>query len=69
MNQEHTAMADEWFRLMNSRGWYQVSQARPESVTKSISNLQNIVSQVQGIPAQAGIQQYQQTQGIGAQLR
>lgn len=69
MNQEHMAMADEWFRLMNSRGWYQVSQARPESVTQALSQLQAVISQIQGIPAQAGLQQFQQTQGVWGQIR
>jgi len=61
MNQEHLAMADEWFRLMHSRSWYQVSMARPESVTQSLSHLHSVVNQIQGTSAQAGFQQYQQT--------
>lgn len=39
MSQEHLALADEWFRLMNSRGWYQVPQARPEIVSQSMNQL------------------------------
>ncbi len=69
MTQEHLAMADEWFRLMNSRGWYQVSQARPEMVAQTINQLQSIVAQVQGPPVQAGFQPYQTAQGTLGQFR
>lgn len=30
LTQDHQSMADDWFRLMNRRGWYQVPEARPE---------------------------------------
>ncbi|MCL6612069.1 MAG: spore coat protein [Peptococcaceae bacterium] len=69
MNQDHVAMADEWFRLMNSRGWYQVAQARPETVTQAMSHLQTVISQTQGWPAQAVQQQYQPAQGTWTQFR
>lgn len=60
MAQDHMAMADEWFRLMHNRGWYRVPQAKPEAVSQTLSQLQNVLSQAQGIQAQAGQQQYQQ---------
>jgi len=67
MAQEHLAMADEWFRLMNSRGWYQVPQARPEIVTQTVSQIQSVISQAQAASAQAGLQQQQLT-GIWPQV-
>lgn len=65
MAQDHMAMADEWFRLMHNRGWYRVPQAKPEAVSQTLSQLQTVLSQAQGIQAQgiqaqAGQQQYQQ---------
>ncbi len=69
MAQDHLAMADEWFRMMNSRGWYQVLQARPEIVSQAMTQLQNVISQAQGWTAQAGQQQYQPTQGVWGQAR
>lgn len=68
LNQEHLAMADEWFRLMSSRGWYKVSQARPESVSQSLNQLQTVISQAQAPLTQALPQQYQQA-GVYGQFR
>ncbi|MFZ5652352.1 MAG: spore coat protein [Bacillota bacterium] len=68
MTQDHVAMADEWFRLMNSRGWYNVSQARPESVAQTASHLQSVMMQTQSAPIQAGIQ-LQQPPGVTGQFR
>lgn len=68
MTQEHVAMADEWFRLMNSRGWYNVSQAKPESIAQAASQLQNVAAQTQATPFQAGIQ-LQQPPGVTGQFR
>jgi spore coat protein CotF len=63
MNQDHLSMADDWFRLMNNRGWYQVPQARPDIVSQLMSQVQTITSQVRIAPAQYGQQQFQQTTG------
>lgn len=56
MAQEHVSMADEWFRLMKSRGWYQVNSARPEMVSATMSHLQALTSQIQGTAGQTGTQ-------------
>ena len=69
MTQEHLAMADEWFRLMNSRGWYQVPQARPETVAQAVNHIQTVISQAQSTAAQANIQQIQQQPGFSPQYR
>ncbi|MFZ5646042.1 MAG: spore coat protein [Bacillota bacterium] len=68
MTQDHVTMADEWFRLMNSRGWYNVSQARPESVTALATQIQTVMMQTQAAPLQAGIQ-FQQSPGVTGQFR
>ncbi|MFZ5642055.1 MAG: spore coat protein [Bacillota bacterium] len=69
MTQEHLAMQEEWFRLMNSRGWYQVSQARPELAAQTMSQIQNIIAQARGTAANIGQQQYQQQQFTPGQFR
>jgi spore coat protein CotF len=69
MAQEHLAMADEWFRLMNSRGWYQVSQARPEMIAQTMNQIQSLAAQTQGMTAQAVQQQFQQAPGTLGQFR
>ncbi|MEW6572284.1 MAG: spore coat protein [Bacillota bacterium] len=58
MAQEHLGMADEWFRLMQSRGWYQVPQARPEMVAQAMNQFQTVISQSQGAPVTTGVQQF-----------
>ncbi|MCL5935034.1 MAG: spore coat protein [Firmicutes bacterium] len=69
MTQEHLAMQDEWFRLMNSRGWYQVAPAQPNTITQTINQIQTVISQTQGTAGQAGAQQFQQTPGYIGQYR
>ncbi|MFZ5597643.1 MAG: spore coat protein [Bacillota bacterium] len=68
MNREHMAMSDEWFRLMSSRGWYQVSPARPDSVARTLSHVQNITAQAQGISGQVIMQQPGQVTGTFGQI-
>jgi spore coat protein CotF len=58
MAQEHLAMADEWFGLMQSRGWYQVFQARPEMLAQTMNHVQTVISQSQGTPMQPETQQF-----------
>lgn len=53
LTQEHQAMADDWFRLMARRGWYQVHEARPETRTQ-VANFMNTMqtSMQSNIPSQ-----------------
>jgi len=67
MAQEHQSMAEDWFRLMHRRGWYQVPDARPEirsQVNNFISSLQSNMGIHQMATGQVGQQMYgQQTYG------
>lgn len=63
MAQDHLSMADDWFRLMNNRGWYQVPQARPEILNQIMNQVQTITSQTRTAPAQFAQQQFQQPAG------
>lgn len=47
LTQEHQAMADDWFRLMHRRGWYQVHEARPESRTQTANFLNTMQTSIQ----------------------
>lgn len=48
MNQQHLRMADEWYRLMSRKGWYQVPQARPEIQSQVASHINTMGSQIMG---------------------
>lgn len=54
LTQEHQSMADDWYRLMQRRGWYQVQEARPESRTQTANFINSIQSSIQSsIPGQS----------------
>lgn len=44
-SQEHARMADEWFRLMSRKGWYQMVPARMDIQSQVASHLNNMISQ------------------------
>lgn len=73
MTQEHQSMADDWFRLMHRRGWYQVPEARPEIRTQIASFVSSMQSSMQspfsgaGSTAQSGQFGYGQSFGSGNQ--
>lgn len=48
LTQEHQAMADEWFRLMHNRGWYQVPEARPEVRTQVANWINSLQTNMMG---------------------
>ncbi|NLK01230.1 MAG: spore coat protein [Clostridia bacterium] len=58
MSQEHQAMAEDWFQLMHRRGWYPVSEARPEKIKQTLSQISSLQSgisdQFQGMQGQQG---------------
>lgn len=57
MAQEHQSMAGEWFQLMHRRGWYPVSEARPESINQTLSHISSLQS---GISQSTGMYMGQQ---------
>ena len=72
--QEHQTMADDWFKLMERRGWYQVPPARPESRTQMAGFINSLQSGISGQYTGAGTTQstagqynYSQTYGGGSQ--
>lgn len=68
LTQEHQSMADDWFRLMQRRGWYQVPDARPEVRTQMANFINNISSAVQTMPGQSFTSVSQPNQyGLGTQ--
>ncbi|NLO89864.1 MAG: spore coat protein [Clostridia bacterium] len=57
--QEHMSMAEDWFQLMNRRGWYQVPEARPEvrnQLNNFVSSVQSNIGQRITTGGQAGYQ-------------
>ena len=44
MAQQHLQLAEEWFHLMQSRGWYQVPPARQELLAQLQQQLQTAAS-------------------------
>jgi spore coat protein CotF len=46
MNQQHITMADEWYRLMARKGWYQTTQVRPELQSQVSSHINNLTAQM-----------------------
>lgn len=68
MAQQHQSMAEDWFQLMNSRGWYQVPDVRPE-VRNQVSSFINSLRASMNVGMAAGnVQQYGQGQfGYGQQ--
>ena len=64
--QEHQAMADDWFRLMERRGWYQVQEARPESRTQTANFINSMQTSMQSsIPGQSFSTSVQPTSQYG----
>ena len=48
LTQEHQSMADDWFRLMHNRGWYQVPEVRPEVRTQVANWINSIQTNMTG---------------------
>lgn len=46
MAQDHQNMANEWFRLMQGRGWYQVVPGRADVAAQLTSHMQRMASAV-----------------------
>jgi len=66
LTQEHQSMADDWFRLMNRRGWYQVSEARPEARSQVANFINSMQTAMQtSIPGQTFTSAAQPSYGFG----
>ncbi|HBT20867.1 MAG TPA: hypothetical protein DEA47_05860 [Peptococcaceae bacterium] len=57
--QEHMSMAEDWFQLMNRRGWYQVPEARPEVRSQLNSFVSSVQSNITKKSAEGGQTVYQ----------
>ncbi|MFW5787488.1 MAG: spore coat protein [Halanaerobiales bacterium] len=51
MFDDHIQMADDWFRLMSSKGWYNVPQASSSFTNQMVGQIQDFSSQTR--PGQA----------------
>lgn len=42
MTIDHLKMAEDWFRLMENRGWYKIAQASSGLINQSYNHLQSL---------------------------
>jgi hypothetical protein len=67
LTQEHQSMADDWFRLMERRGWYQVPEARPEIRTQMANFVNTMQTSMRSMPGQSYTSAAQPSYGFGHQ--
>lgn len=65
LTQEHQSMADDWFRLMSRRGWYQVQEARPEAISQVANHISTLQTSMQStMPGQSFTSASQPSYGV-----